>query len=217
MRSLNLLVAAFALLQCVRYARGALLCLWPAVRIWGEAGQAPGSPARLRAGAALESLGFAPLGTVHERGPLGALARESDSYASAERGVFADVTEERTGDGPRVQFFTPFGSGAAVLTAGHRRPAVITARTQAGGMPGAPLAAVLAAHEKGVARFTRDHGRPAVREELDSRLAAARAWYQGEGRRELRRANALALLIAAFGLALFASSAHILLRGAAGG
>ncbi len=211
MRSFHLLVAAFALLQCIRYARGAVLFLLPRVRILATAGVAPASPARMRAGAALEALGFAPLGVVDERGPLGALARESDAYASAARGVFADVVQEGAG-APRVQFVTPFPDGATVLTAAVRRRAVVTERVQAGGMPDAPLEAVLAAHEKGVARFSAAHGAPAVAEDLEARARAARAWYRGEGGREIRRAHLLAFGIAALGLALFASSAHILLR-----
>lgn len=215
MRSFHLLVAAFALLQCIRYARGAVLFLFPRIRIRAEAGAPPPSSARLRAGAALEALGFVPLGVVEERGPLGALARDSDAYASTTRGVFADVLQEGAGS-PRVQFVTPFDDGAAVLTAAFRRGAVITDRVQAGGMPDAPLEAVLAAHEKGVARLAATHGRPAVAEDVESRAAAARAWYDGEGRRELRRAHLLAFGIAALGVVLFASAAHILLRAPVG-
>jgi hypothetical protein len=211
MRSFHLLVAAFALLQFVRYARGAALFLFPNVRVRAAPGAPPPSAARLRAGAALEALGFVPIGVIEERGPLGTLARDSDAYASAARGVFADVLQEGAG-APRVQFVTPFDDGAAVLTAAFRRRGVVTDRVQAGGMPDAPLAAVLAAHEKGVARLAANHGRPAVAEDVEARAAAARAWYGGEGRRELRRAHLLAFGVAALGIALFASAAHVLLR-----
>ena len=212
MRTLDLLVAAFALLQCARYARGALLAVLPWVRVRGEAGGAPGSAPRLRAAAALEGLGFVPVGAVRERGPVGTFARDADAYASAARGVFADVLEGRTLDGPRVEFFTPFADGAAVLTANARLRAVVSARCQLGGLPGAPLEAVLAAHEKAVARFASLHGPPVVREAIDARVDAARAWYAGEGRRALRRAGLVPLVITLVAVALLVSSVNILLR-----
>lgn len=214
MRSFNLLVAAFALLQCFRYARRALVFLLPTVRVWGEAGAAPRSARRLRLGAALEELGFTPLGIQHERGAMGALSAASDVYASDRRGTFADVVERRHADGPGVVFYSPFEGGAGVLTANFQRRAIATERIQAGGMPEAPLEAVLAAHEVAVVRFADVHGRPAVAADLEARLAATRAWFQGEGRRELRRTNASAFAIMLLGLALFASAVNVLVRGA---
>jgi hypothetical protein len=212
MRSFNLLVAAFALLQCLRYARRALLFLAPAVRVWGEAGAAPGSARRLRLGAALEDLGFNSLGVQHARSALGAFSADDDVYVAEERGAFADVVE-RQREGPGVVFFTPFEGGAAVLTASFPRRAIATERVQAGGIPDAPLEAVLAAHEVAVERFAARYGKPAVAADLEARLAAARSWFQGEGRRELRRVHAPSFAIVLFGLALFASAVNILLRG----
>lgn len=212
MRNFNLLVAAFALLQCMRYARRALLFLWPAVRVWGEAGAGPRSARRLRLGASLEELGFRPLGIQHARGALGALSTQDDVYAAEDRGAFADVVEGGRREGPGVVFFTPFEGGAAVLTASFPRRAIATERVQAGGLPGAPLPAVLAAHEVAVQRFSERYGRPAVSATLEARLAAARAWFEGEGRRELRRVHASAFAILLFGAALFASAVNILFR-----
>jgi hypothetical protein len=211
MRGFNLLVAAFALLQCARYARRALLFMAPTLRVWGEPGAAPRSARRLRAGAALEALGFASLGIQHERAPLGALEVEGDVYASPQRAAFADVLDDGAA-GPRVRFFTPFTGGAAVVTAAFQRPAVASARILAGGMPEAPLEAVLAAHEVAVARFRALHGSPDVSLDLESRLAAARTWARGQGRRELRRAHAPAFVIVFFGAVVFASAARVLLR-----
>jgi hypothetical protein len=217
MRSLdtfNLFVAAFAALQCFRYARRALLFAFPSVRIWGEPGAGPRSARRLRVGARLEELGFTPLGIQHQRGAMGAFALEADAYAAEERRTFADVVEGRRGDAPGVLFFTPFEGGAAVLTAGFPRRAIATERVQAGGIPDAPLEAVLAAHEVAVERFAARHGPPAVVADLEARLAAARTWSQGEGRREMRRAHAPGFAIMLFGLVLFASAVNILMRGA---
>ncbi len=214
MRSFNLLVAAFAILQCLRYARRALLFVVPSVRVWGEPGKPPRSARRLRLGDALEDLGFSSLGIAHEASALGARPVEGDVYANAPRGVFADVVEPRPGEGPGVVFFTPFPSGAAVLTASFRRSTIATSDVQAGGIPDAPLHAVLAAHEVAVARFAARHGPPTVTADLEARLSAARAWFQGEGRRELRRENAMAFAIMLFGLVLLASAVNVLLRGA---
>ena len=214
MRSFNLLVAAFAILQCFRYARRAALFVLPTVRAWGEAGAAPRSARRLRLGATLEELGFTPLGIQHVRSAMGAFAAEGDVYAAAQRGTFADVVDDRRGAGPGVVFFTPFEGGAAVLTANFPRRAIATERVQAGGIPDAPLEGVLAAHEVAVERFAARHGQPAVSADLEARLAATRAWFGGEGRRELRRSHALAFAIMLFGLALFASAVNVLLRGA---
>ena len=214
MRIFNLLVAAFAALQCFRYARRALLFLLPSVRIWGEAGAAPRSARRLRSGEELEALGFASLGIQHQRGALGAFTSEGDVYAAEERRTFADVVESRRGAAPGVIFFTPFEDGAAVLTANFPRRAIATERVQAGGMPDAPLDAVLAAHEVAVERFAARHGQPMVAADLEARLSVARAWSRGEGRREVRRAHAMGFAIMLFGLALLASAVNVLVRGA---
>lgn len=213
MRSFHLLVAAFAVLQCLRYARRALLFVAPTVRVWGDAGASPGSARRLRLGAELEELGFTSLGVQHARSALGALSTADDAYAAERRGAFADVVEGRRGDGPGVVFFTPFQGGAAVLTANFPRRSVATERVQAGGIPDAPLEAVLAAHQVAVERFAARFGPPAVSADLDARLAATRAWFEGEGRRELRRVHASAFAILLFGVALLASAVNILLRG----
>ncbi|GEJ57824.1 hypothetical protein [Anaeromyxobacter diazotrophicus] len=215
MRTFNLLVALFAVVQALRYARRALVFVAPAVRVTGEPGEPPRSAPRLRLGAELERLGFVPLGLLHERAPLGAVAREVDAYADASRGTFADVWQERgEADAPRLVFYTPFPDGAYVLTANHPRRAVASARAQAGAVVGAAPEAQLAAHEIAVERFAARHGTPAVALDLGARLAAARAWYAGEGRRELRRGAALPFGIAAFALVLLASAVNLLLHGA---
>ncbi len=195
MRTFNLLVALFAIVQMLRYARRAALFVVPSVRVSGEPGATPRSAARLRVGAALEELGFAPLGIRRERSPLGA----HDVEAS---------------EAPRVVFFTPFRDGAAVLTANFARPAVTTPLVQAGGLANARVEAQLAAHEVAVERFAAAHGTPVVATTLDARLGAARAWYEAEGRRELRRSSAMAFGLVLFAAVLLASAVNILLGGA---
>ncbi len=165
-------------------------------------------------GARLEELGFTSLGIQHQRSALGAFASEADSYAAERRRTFADVVQGGRGEEPGVVFFTPFQGGAAVLTANFARRAIATERVQAGGISDAPLEAVLAAHEVAVERFASRHGQPAVAAELEARLQAARAWWQTEGRREMRRAHAPGFAIMLFGLLLFASAVNILMRGA---
>jgi hypothetical protein len=215
MRSFNLLVALFALVQVARYARRALVFLAPSVRVTGEPGEQPRSASRLRVGAELERLGFLSLGILRERAVLGASDREVDAYADASRGAWADVWQERgSGDAPRLVFYTPFSDGAYVLTANHPRRAVASAWAQAGAVEGAAPEAQVAAHEIAVERFAARHGAPRVTLELAGRVEAARAWHAGEGRRELRRGAALPFAIAAFALVLLASAVKLLVRGA---
>lgn len=215
MRTFNLLVAIFAVVQALRYARRALVFVLPAVRVAGERDEPPRSAPRLRVGAELERLGFVSLGILRERALLGALDREVDAYADASRGTYADVWQEPgEADAPRLVFYSPFPDGAYVLTANHPRRAVASARAQAGAVVGAVPEAQLAAHEIAVERFAARHGTPAVALDLSARVDAARAWYAGEGRRELRRGAALSFAIASFAALIFASAVNILLRGA---
>jgi hypothetical protein len=213
MRTFDLLVALFALVQLARYGRRALLFVAPSVRHWGDPRAPVSSAPRLRAGEALEELGFVPLGTRGERGTLGAFDEALDAYAHAERGAYADVLDGPPREGPRTFLFTPFADGAAVLTATYPRKARSTARALVGSVPGG-VGAALATHEVAVRRLAAVHGSPQVAPDLGARIEAARAWYRGEGRSELRRASAIAFVNAALGLALLAGSAvNLLARG----
>jgi hypothetical protein len=213
MQLFHLLVALFAIVQALRYAGRALLFVAPHVAVEGEPGDQPRSAPRLRVGAELEELGFLPLGIRRERGLLGAYAREWDCYADPSRGSFADVAQEGTKP-PGVVFVSPFADGAFVVTADHRRPSASGPMLQAGGLPGASLTALLAAHEVAVERFAGKHGMPAVALRLDARLAAARTWWATFGRGELRRANLAGFAVVLFAAVLLASAVNILLRGA---
>jgi hypothetical protein len=213
-RPINVLFAAFALLQALRYGRKAALFVFPVARIWGEAEAGPRSARRLRLGADLEELGFTSLGIRHERAGLGARQEEADVYVSVERGAYADVVQERGPEGPGVLFFTPFADGAAVLTAAFQRTTFASQTAQVGSMPEARLPAVLGAHELAVRRFALTHRAPQVEADLEARLAAARRWTSGEGRREVRRAHAMGFAIFALALLIFVSSLKILALGA---
>jgi hypothetical protein len=206
MRAFDLLVALFALVQLARYGRRALLFVAPSVRHWGEPEALAQSAPRLRAGEALEDLGFLPLGTRGERGTLGAFEQSLDAYAHPARGAYADVIDGPPREGARTVLFTPFADGAAVLTATFPRGARSTSRALVGSVPGS-VGAALAAHEVAVRRFTAAHGSPQVSPDLAARVEAARAWYRGEGRSELRRSSTIAFVNAALGLALLAGSA----------
>jgi len=213
MRAFDLLVALFALVQLARYGRRALLFAAPSVRLWAEPGALARSAPRLRAGEALEELGFVPLGSRGERGILGAFEQTLDAYAHPARGAYADVLDGPPREGARTILFTPFADGAAVLTATFQRSARSTARVLLGSVPGS-VGAALAAHEVAVRRFASAHGSPQVSPDLGARVDAARAWYRGEGRRELRRSSVIAFVNAALGLALLAGSAvNVLVRG----
>lgn len=208
---LQVLIALFAIVQGVRYGRGALLFIAPRVRVVGDPGATPRSPARLRTGGRLEELGFVLLGVRHERGALGALDREIDSYVNAARGVYADVLEGRSHESAQVAFFTPLEDGGAVLTANFARRSVMTDRLQAGSLIGAAPEALLATHEIALRRFAARGSAPHVAEDLESRLESVRSWYRGAGRSDLRRDNAMAFAIALIAVLLLASAVRAVL------
>lgn len=208
---LQVLIALFAIVQAVRYGRGALLFVAPSIRVVGDPEATPRSAARLRIGGALEELGFVLLGVRRERAPLGALDREIDSYVDAKRGVYADVLEGRLQEAPQVAYFTPFEDGRSVLTTSFARRAVTTDRVQAGCLTGATPEALLAAHEVALRRFAARGRAPHVAEDLESRLEAARRWSLGPGRSDLRRDNAMAFAIVLIALLLLASAARAVL------
>ena len=151
---------------------------------------------------------------LHERSARASSRARIDAYADASRGTYADVFQERgPAAAPRLVYYSPFADGAYVLTDSHARPSRADRHAQAGTVRGAAPEGQLAAHEIAVERFAAQHGTPAVALDLAARVAAARAWYSGDGRRELRRAAALPFAIASFAVLLFASAVNILLRG----
>jgi hypothetical protein len=190
MNAFHVLVVLFAGYMLVKHVRRGVLFLAPGlVRISGRPGVAPATPMQLRAGEELAGLGFAHLGSRREDGALGGLLLASDAWANEEEGAFADVFDHRPreGVGPWAYFLSPFPDGALVLTANHPRLARETPMLQIGGLAASTLAATWAAHRVAVQRFAAGHGRPSASASLEARQAAARAWYRGPGRSELRR------------------------------
>lgn len=191
MLAVHLLVAAFAGLMLVRHGPGALLFVAPSLRRpRGLPARPARSPAEQRIHDDLEGLGFRHVGTLVERGPLGALSREWAVFGDEERGVWGDVAVGRPGGW--VRFVTSGEDGAALLTE----------------LPDATAEGALAAHEKGLAAFGRAHGQPSAPADLASRLEAARVHAAGPARAEVRRATALSFANALLALVLVASSVN---------
>lgn len=210
---LNVLVGLFALYMLLRHGRRALLFVAPRlVRI--EAKEEPSTVAQLRAGAELEELGFARLGSRSEHAIAGGLDLHSDVYGNGTAGTFADLFAHQTSpaSGALVAFFSRFPDGAMVLTANHPRMSMSTGMGQIGGLPSSGIGPTWAAHQKAVARFAERHGPPSEAGDMASRLEAARRWYGGIGGRELRRLFTVSFLNALIALLLLAGTAHILLK-----
>jgi hypothetical protein len=205
----GLLAAALAAVMLVRYAPRALLFLHPGLtRVEGEAGAPAPSPARMRAAAEWEALGFARLGRKRERSPLGGSTHDACSYARGD-GVFADLF-----DGPdrqvAAQLLTLFADGAAVVTASYPRQGTARGDLLVGGLPGAGPEELLEVHRRGVERLREAHGEPVRGESLALRLELAHRWYRGPGAAEVRRLALSSFLSATLALLLFLSSLRII-------
>ncbi len=204
----GLLAAALAAVMLARYAPRALLFLSPAlIRVEGQPGAPPPSPARMRAGAEWEALGFERLGGKLERSPLGGPAHQACCWAAPD-GVFADLFD---GADRRVavQLLSLFPDGAAVVTASYPREGAASERLLVGGLPGAGAEELLEVHRRGVERLAAAHGRPEAGADLALRLALARRWYRGPGAAEVRRLALPSFLSASLALLLFLSSLRI--------
>jgi hypothetical protein len=211
---LHLLAALFALYMLARHGRRALLFVAPSlVRVEARAGDPPRTIAQVRAGEALQALGFVRLGARREVAPLGAVDDWSDVWAAADGEVYADVGAGAPGEGAPLEFVSPFADGAFVVTADHPRLALRGPRVQAGGIPGATVEAALAAHRIALARFAREHGAAMARPDLEARVAAARRFRAGPGRGELRRLTAMSFANACVALALLGASVNLAARG----
>ncbi|NBD11424.1 hypothetical protein [Corallococcus silvisoli] len=149
----------------------------------------------------LQALGFTPLGS-HEEKPLLQKATRSYDWAHAGERVFATL-HLGNGEGPRLYLLTPLASGGFVVTASYRRPALDLPGYRSGSLEDASPERLLRAHVRRL-----DGWEPAGPEAFswEGRVQAGRAWYQGLGRKEIRRQNLQGLLWTAIALAIVASA-----------
>lgn len=155
----------------------------------------------------LKALGFAWLGTRFEHPVFGKKLLNYD-YGNAALGVFASMYEGLGGT-PRLYFLSPTQSGGFVLTANFRRPArVVQGKYLSGNLEVDDVDRLLKAHLRRVPEL----GGPRGTFDMDGRLAAAREWYLGYGKAEVRQQNAVGLLwtlgaLGMVGAAIFGRSA----------
>lgn len=136
---------------------------------------------------ALKALGFTPLGSHLEHARFSPPVFLFDAVHEA-HGAFASVFESRDGQ-PRVVLLTPI-DGGFVLTANYRRPAREAKGYSSGGIEGASVERLVKAH----ARRVSAQGAPQGPWTLEARVDAARRWYRGAGKAELRQQHAVGLL-----------------------
>lgn len=182
----------------------AVLCLSPAsLALEGDApADAMKLPRELEPLAGqLVALGFSPLGSHLEK-PRFSRETECFDYVHAAEGAFATLSASRAGVS-RLYLLTRTDSEGFVLTASYRRPArELPGRYFSGTLEGAPPERLLAAHRRRVAAM----GRPQGPFTLEGRLEAARAWFVGPGRSEIRQANVVGLLWTACAIGMVAAA-----------
>ncbi len=211
---LTVLLVAFLL---VRNLPGALIFVRPAwIRARREAGPEAVTPhghgvAVAEMLDAVEDLGFAPLGVLREKRPLGPAQKEF-SYGNEAEHAFAAVLPVR--DEAWLFFFSAFEGGRAVVTADFRWPATERDDYLAGGLPAATPTEVWNAHRRRVARMVETGARPITGLSLERREEVAREFYRtGPGRREARRRETRAFMFSVFALALLGSAIQAFLSG----
>jgi hypothetical protein len=148
----------------------------------------------------LQALGFVPLGS-HEEKPR--LQRATRSYDWAHPGERVFATAYLGSDGaPRLYLLTPLAPEGFVITSGYRRPALeLPGRYRSGSLEDASPERLLRAHLRRLEGLT-----PAGDFTWEGRVQAGRSWYQGLGRKEIRRQNLQGLLWTAMALAIVASA-----------
>jgi hypothetical protein len=186
------LAAAAAAVLVLRFMLWRALLVFAPSSVRVEPEDPPGQarmPAPLaRVAAQLDALGFAPLGTHSERPPLGPITLCFDFARPADR-TFATGWVMRDG-APRLYFLSVLAGGGFVITANYRRPArTVHGQYLSGGLEDVSPERVLKAHLRLL------DGRALSGElSLDGRVGAARAWYAGPGRAEVRQQNFPGLL-----------------------
>jgi hypothetical protein len=181
----------------------AILFLFPAsVRVEPEApADQMDLPVELEALATqLQALGFVPLGSHEEKPRLQKASRSYDWAHPGER-VFATLHLGQD-ESPRLYLLTPVAPHGFVITAGYRRPALeIPGVYRSGSLDDASPERLLRAHLRRLEGFT-----PTGDFTWEGRVEAGRSWYQGLGRKEIRRQNLQGLLWTVMALAIVASA-----------
>jgi len=136
---------------------------------------------------ALKAAGFTPLGSHLEHARFAPPVTLYDA-AHVEKGAFASVFQGTDGRA-RVVLLSPI-DGGFVFTANYRRPARDRKGYSSGGIEGASVERLVNAHARRVAA----HGTPQGPWTLEARVDAARNWYRGAGKAELRQQHAVGLL-----------------------
>jgi hypothetical protein len=148
----------------------------------------------------LQALGFVPLGS-HEEKPR--LQRATRSYDWAHPGERVFATLHLGADGaPRLYLLTPLAPEGFVITSGYRRPAMeLPGRYRSGSLEDASPERLLRAHLRRLEGLT-----PSGDFTWEGRVQAGRSWYQGLGRKEIRRQNLQGLLWTVMAVAIVASA-----------
>ncbi|MCY1047147.1 hypothetical protein OV208_37945 [Corallococcus sp. bb12-1] len=149
----------------------------------------------------LQTLGFTPLGS-HEEKPLLQKATRSYDWAHTGERVFATLHLGRE-DRPRLYLLTPLASGGFVVTASYRRPALDLPDYRSGCLEDASPERLLRAHVRRLDGLALSEPGAFT---WEGRVQAGRAWYQGLGRKEIRRQNLQGLLWTAIALAIVAGA-----------
>lgn len=187
----------------------ALICLFPqSVRVEVDTPDPDVQvPAPLEATwEALQKLGFLPLGS-HVEHPFAVAPTVHYDAVHAGHHVFASVSCARF-EQPRLVLFTPT-DGGGVVTANYRRPArEVSGHYLSGGLEGASADRLVNAHLRRLAGV----GAPKASWTLEGRVEAARAWYRGAGKVELRQQHVVGLLWTAGGLGMVGAALAFFLR-----
>jgi hypothetical protein len=152
----------------------------------------------------LTALGFEPIGSRYEKTAL-APPFISYDYASAPMQAFASLYPSKFGR-PRLYFLTPVEGGGFVITANFRRPSRKSEarRYLAGGLPNIPMDRLVKAHHKRLEGYL-----PIGTFTFQARLDAARAWFDGPGRGEIRQQNLSGLVSTVLSVALLGLAARV--------
>lgn len=148
----------------------------------------------------LQALGFVPLGSHEEKPRLQRATRSYDWAHPGER-VFATLYLGAD-DSPRLYLLTPLAPEGFVITSGYRRPAMeLPGRYRSGSLEDASPERLLRAHLRRLEGLT-----PSGDFTWEGRVQAGRSWYQGLGRKEIRRQNLQGLLWTVMAVAIVASA-----------